>query len=91
MISEYSEHFWDFLDSIGLGNPLSRGIMFSALFALPIIVTKAKISYFETNDGFSLPKKWSLFASSDDSQDTLTMFPWFIWPIFGFIFGALVL
>lgn len=79
------------LASIGLGSPLARGVVFAALFALPVMGLKLPVSYARTEEGFYIPKKWSLLAGGDVDPSFKTTLPWFIWPVIGLVVGSLLL
>jgi len=80
------EFLWDFLGTIGLGSPLARASVGAALGAIPIFL-HLPLSYTEVEEGFYIPRKWSLLSS----DPTATAFPWFIFPILGAFFFGLVL
>lgn len=82
--------FFNFLASIGLGEPTGRAIFGAALFSAPILL-KSKICYQNIGDGVYIPKKFSLLADKDTPAENKTLFPWYIFPILGAILFGLFL
>lgn len=86
--------FTEIIATLGLGQPLGRGVIFAVATLAGIMVLEPSLAYAEVVDEeddeniFTVSKPFTLFASEEEKPYS-TYFPWYFYPIFAFLLGFL--